>query len=174
LNANVTEASSLNKIEQSELFGIGTGLSTDLGLMLKGKSRLKPTLGLTVNNVGGTKFTPTTSTAPTPDPLKQTVNIGGAIQPGTNTSSFKILAEYWDATSAIYDSSYKKIHLGGEITVKEIVGVTAGIAEGWSSGGVYIDLRLLRLDAGIYIQEISDRAGVRPDKRLFLRLVAGF
>jgi hypothetical protein len=174
INANVTDADALKNVQQSDLYGVGTGLSTDLGLMVKGKSRLKPAFGMTVRNVGGTKFAQASATAPTPDPLKQTIDLGFAVQPGTNVSSFKLLGEYWDVTSAIYETPYKKIHLGGELTIKDVVGVTAGISEGWSSGGLYIDLLLLRLDAGMYIQEVSERAGVRPDKRLFLRLTAGF
>ncbi|MCX6118235.1 MAG: hypothetical protein NT027_11885 [Proteobacteria bacterium] len=136
--------------------------------------RLKPSFGLTVRNVGTTKFTASTSTAPKPDSLKQVVDVGVAIQPGTKVSSFKILADYWDLTSAIYDSPYKKLHLGGELSIKDMLGFTAGISQGWSSAGIYADLYIMRIDGGIYIQEVSDRAGVRPDKRLFLRVSAGF
>ena len=174
LVANVTDAESLKKIEQSNLYGVGTGFSTDIGLMVKGSQRLKPTFGLTVRNVGTTKFTASTSTAPKPDSLKQVVDAGVAIQPGTKVSSFKILVDYWDLTSAIYESPYKKLHLGGELSIKDMLGFTAGISQGWSSAGIYADLYIMRIDGGIYIQEVSDRAGVRPDKRLFLRVSAGF
>jgi hypothetical protein len=173
-NANITDSDKVTNLKQDDLFGIGMGPSTDLGVMAKGGGRLNPSFGMTIHNVGGTKFTAATSNAPTPDPLKQIVKVGFALQPGTKTSTFRLLGEYWDLTSAHTTSPYKKIHLGGELSILNRVGFTAGMAEGWSSGGMYLDLYILRLDGGIYIQEVSERAGVRPDKRLFVRLSAGF
>jgi hypothetical protein len=174
INANVTDADKVKNMQASDLYGVGTGISTDLGIMVKGQSKLKPSFGLTVNNVGGTKFNATSDTAPKPDGLQQTVNLGMAVQPGTAMSNFKLLADYWDVGGSIYKSPYKKLHLGGELSVRDFVGFTAGMSQGWTSGGFYIDLYLLRLDGGMYIQEISEHAGVRADKRIFLRIVAGF
>lgn len=173
-SANVTDADALKDLKASDLYGAGTGASTDLGLMLKGKSRIEPAFGVVFHNVGGTKFSALSATTPKPDPLKQTVDLGFALQPGTKLSKFRLLGDYWDATNALGTDPYKKMHLGAEISIQDAVGFTAGISQGWSSGGIYIDLYLLRLDAGVYIQEIAERVGVRPDKRLFLRVSAGF
>lgn len=173
-SANITDADSLKDLKASDLYGAGTGTSTDLGIMVKGKSQIQPAFGLVAHNLGGTKFSPLSSATPVPDPLKQTVDVGFAIQPGTKLSRFRLLADYWDATNALSKDPYKKIHMGAELSIHDVVGFTAGLAQGWSSGGIYVDLYVLRLDAGIYIQEMADRAGVRPDKRLFLRLTAGF
>ena len=173
-SANVTDADALKNLKASDLYGAGTGTSTDLGLMIKGKNRLEPAFGLVAHNVGGTKFSPLSSTTPVPDPLKQTVDLGFALQPGTKVSKFRLLGEYWDATNAISTDPYKKTHLGAELSIQDVVGFTAGMSQGWSSAGIYVDFYVLRLDTGIYIQEIAERAGVRPDKRLFLRLTAGF
>lgn len=174
INANITDADSLKNLQESDLYGVGYGTSSDLGLMIKGGGMLQPAFGLTVNNLGGTTFTPTSSDAPVPDPLKQTVNLGFAVQPGTKISKFRLLGEYWDATNALNTSPYKKLRFGGELSIKDSLGFTGGIAQGWSSGGLYLDLVVLRIDGGIYIQEVSERAGVRPDKRLFVRVTAGF
>lgn len=173
-SANVTDADALKDLKASDLYGAGTGTSTDLGVMFKGKNRIEPAFGLVAHNVGGTKFTPLSSTTPKPDALKQTIDLGFALQPGTKLSKFRLLGEYWDATNALSIDPYKKIHLGAELSIRDVVGFTAGMSQGWSSGGIYIDLYLLRLDTGIYIQEVAERVGVRPDKRLFLRLTAGF
>lgn len=173
-SANVTDADALKDLKASDLYGAGTGTSTDLGLMIKGKSRIEPSFGVVAHNLGTTHFSPLSSSTPEPDPLKQTIDIGVAVQPGTKISRFRLLGEYWDATNSISIDPYKKIHLGAELSIRDVVGFTAGLNQGWSSGGVYIDLYLLRLDGGIYIQEVGDRAGVRPDKRLFVRVTAGF
>ncbi len=174
LEANVTDADKLKNMKSSDMLGTGTGTSTDLGVMWKIPGRMEASMGATVNNVGGTKFTPTSDKAPAPAALKQLVNLGVAIQPGTRSSRFRLLAEYWDATNNLKESVYKKTHLGAELTIRDIVGVTGGMSEGWTSGGLYIDLYLLRIDGGMYIQEMDDRVGVRPDKRIFLRVTAGF
>ena len=135
---------------------------------------METSIGATINNVGGTSFSALSDSAGAPTPLKQIVNLGVAMEPGTKISRFRLLGEYWDATNALKTSHLKKIHLGAELSVKDAIGVTAGLSGGWTGGGFYIDLYLLRLDGGIYIQEMDDRVGVRPDKRLFMRLTAGF
>jgi hypothetical protein len=174
VDVNITDADELKNMKSDKVLGTGTGTSVDLGLMWKLRGRLLPSLGATINNVGGTRFTPSSKVGPAPSALKQLVNLGFAIQPGTKSSRFKILAEYWDATNALDSNALKKTHLGAELSVRDVVGFTGGMAQGWTSGGMYIDLYLLRLDGGIYIQEMSDRVGVRPDKRIFMRLTAGF
>jgi hypothetical protein len=172
-NANITDAQKVKDMKSDDLLVKGTGVGADIGVIFKKQSRINPSLGLTVQNVGKTKFIPDSSGKEL-DPLEQTVNLGLAIEPGTKTSGFKLLTEYKDIAGTVVDSPYKKIHLGGELTVREIFGVTAGLAQGATSFGLYLDLIVMRLDGGLYIQETDDRAGVRPDKRMFLRLVAGF
>jgi hypothetical protein len=174
LDANITDAENLKNMQSDNMLGVGMGTSTDLGVMWKIPGRMETSVGATINNLGGTKFSPANEDAPPPQNLKQLVNLGIAIQPGTRISRFRLLAEYWDATNQLEQSRLSKLHLGGELSVKDMIGVTAGLSEGWSSGGIYLDLYAVRLDAGIYIQEMSDRVGVRPDKRLFFRVSAGF
>ncbi len=174
VDVNITDADALKNMKSDELLGTGTGASTDLGIMWRLPGRMQTSFGATINNVGGTTFSPSSEIAAAPDPLKQVVNVGFAIQPGTKSSRFRILAEYWDATNALDANPLKKTHFGAEISVRDMVGFTGGLAQGWTSGGMYIDLYVLRLDGGMYIQEMSDRVGIRPDKRIFLRLTAGF
>jgi hypothetical protein len=173
LDANITDAESLGNLETSDLLKSGIGTSADLGLIYKFNGLIQPSIAATVQNVGGTTFRRLTDEAPPPSPLKQIINVGFAIQPQSQLSKFKLLGEIWDVTSQVNTSRLKKLHLGAELSVRDMVGFTAGLSEGWSSGGLYLDLRLLRLDAGIYIQEVSDRAGIRPDKRLMFRLTMG-
>ena len=172
--ANITDADALKDMKSDQILKSGTGTSTDLGVQYKLPGRMETSIGATINNVGGTSFTALSDSAGAPTPLKQIVNLGVAMEPGTKISRFRLLGEYWDATNALKTSHLKKIHLGAELSVKEAIGVTAGLSGGWTGGGFYIDLYLLRLDGGIYIQEMDDRVGVRPDKRLFMRLTAGF
>ncbi len=173
LDANVTDAESLGNMQSSDLLKSGIGTSADLGVIYKLNGLVQPTVAATIQNVGGTSFRRFTDESPAPSPLKQIINLGFAIQPQSQLSKFKLLGELWDVTSRLNSSRLKKIHLGAELSVRDMIGFTAGLSEGWSSGGLYLDLRLLRLDAGIYIQEVSDRSGIRPDKRLMFRLTMG-
>ena len=173
LEANVADAESVGELDSSELFKSGMGTSVDLGVIYKLPGRLQPSVAATINNVGGANFKRMSEEAGTPDGLKQVVNLGVAIQPQSKMSKFKLMAEIWDVTSQISKSTIKKLHLGGDLSVLDTIGFTAGLSEGWSSGGLYVDLRFLRFDAGVYIQEMAERAGVRPDKRLFFRLTLG-
>jgi hypothetical protein len=172
--ANITDSENLNNMESDDLLRQGLGSSADLGIMYKIPGRLGASLGATINNLGGTAFSSMSEDQAAPSRLKQVVNLGAAIEPGTKVSRFRLLGEYWDATNVLGISFLKKLHLGAELSVKDYVGVTTGLSGGWTSGGFYIDLYAFRLDGGIYIQEMDERVGVRPDKRLFFRITAGF
>jgi hypothetical protein len=173
LEASVLDADSVGDLDSSELLKIGTGTSVDLGFIYKFTGKLQPSIAVTVQNIGGTKFKRMSDEAGNPTSLKQLFNLGVAVQPQSKLSKFKLLAELWDVTSQLNKSTIKKIHLGADLSVRDMIGFTAGLSEGWSSGGFYVDLRLVRFDAGMYIQEMAERAGVRPDRRMFFRLSLG-
>lgn len=172
--ANITNSEALKDLKSDDLLKLGTGLGVDLGLLYQMKSNPNITMGLTIQNLGNTKFTKINQELGAPDPLLQTVNLGVAMVPNSKVSNFKLLLDYWDATSRVSKSTFKKLKLGAEISVMDSVGVTTGFSEGWSSAGVYADLRIVRVDGGMYIQEVTERIGMRPDKRIFVRVSAGF
>ena len=173
LEANVTDADSLGNLDSSDLLRAGIGTSVDLGVIYKFPGLLQPTVAATINNVGAAPFRQMSDEAAEPNGLKQVINLGVAVQPQSKMSKFKLMAELWDISNQVNKSTIKKLHLGGDLSVLDTIGFTAGLSEGWSSGGMYIDLRFFRFDAGLYIQEMAERAGVRPDKRYFFRLTLG-
>ena len=134
---------------------------------------MSPSFGLTVTDVGGTKFTPQDSNKDV-SPLLQKINVGVAIEPGTKASKFRILADFKDVAGNETENVYKRTHVGGELTFLDIVGVTGGLSQGYPCGGIYFDFRVLRLDMGAYTEEVGDKAGSRPDKRYFAAIKAGF
>jgi hypothetical protein len=172
-DANVTDADSIGNMDSSDMLKAGMGTSVDLGVIYKLPGLLQPSVAATISNVGAAPFRKMSDEADAPDGLKQVINLGVAIQPQSKMSKFKLMAELWDVSSQINKSTIKKLHLGGDLSVLDTIGFTAGLSEGWSSGGMYVDLRFFRFDAGVYIQEMAERAGVRPDRRLFFRLTLG-
>jgi hypothetical protein len=175
VEASVLDAQTAkDQVQDSEdLVNQGTGGGADLGFMWMPKGRSNPTMGLTVENAGGTNIIPEQESAIDLD-LKQTVNVGFSVSPGTRFSTFRLLLDYRDATNAIQDNVRKKIHLGSELTVQDYVGFTAGLNQGGNTFGLYTDLYFFRFDAGMYTQEVSERVGKRSDRRYFVQLRVGF
>lgn len=173
LKVSLAEADKVKDLKDEEFFGYGNGAGADVGVMWRGRSRMNPSIGATVTDVGNTKFTPQNSSKDI-SPLLQKVNIGVAVAPGTKASKFRILADFKDVTGKETDNVYKRSHFGGELTFLDMVGVTGGLNQGYPCGGMYVDLRILRVDIGAYTEEVGEKAGSRPDKRYYAALKAGF
>jgi hypothetical protein len=157
----------------ADFIGMGEGGGLDFGLMYQGGGRTNPSFGLTINDIGDTKITPTEETNLDLD-LKQQINIGGSIEPGTKFSKLKLLMDYRDIAGTVIKNPYKRFHMGGELSVLNMIGIMGGINQGYPTAGLYFDFYILRLDLGYYTQEMGKRIGTRPDTRYFVRLEAGF
>ena len=159
--------------DKSKFIGMGTGAGADVGLMWKPVSKMNFSFGLTAHDVGDTKIAPTDTTTLNLD-LKQTVDIGLAIEPTTRSSKARFLLDYHDLQGRIVTNPRKRVHVGAEIVVLDMVGVTGGLNGGYPTVGIYADLYLLRLDMAMYTAEVGERVGTRPDTRYAIRLKAGF
>jgi hypothetical protein len=175
VSASAAEADEVQeKLEdRSSLLGTGEGGGADLGAMYKIPGRIPVSFGLTISDVGDTVITPQEPTTMDLD-VKQTINAGFAVEPGTKTSRLRLLFDYRDIAGAVTTNERKKVHAGAELAVRDVIGITGGINQGYATGGFYIDLYVLRLDLGMYTQEVGERVGTRPDTRYFVRLKAGF
>ena len=159
--------------DQGDFLGYGSGTGADVGLMFQSGGRVNKALGVTIHDVGDTSILPQEQTALDLD-LKQTINIGFAIEPSTLTSKLKLLADYRDVAGKAIRNPYKRVHLGAELTVFDMIGATGGLHHGYGSGGFFIDIYLVRLDLGFYTEEVGSRMGTRPDTRYFFGLEVGF
>ena len=74
----------------------------------------------------------------------------------------------------LHNSEFKRLHLGSELSVHDIFGITVGINQGYPTAGLYADIYLVRLDADTYTEEVGERVGTRPDTRYFIRIMVGF
>ncbi len=178
IDANAAEADQVAELSSDEIAMTGQGFAGDLGMMYRGGGRSDPSFGITIQDIGDTKFEPSVETTLSPQerplkPQKQTVNIGVAVSPGTKFSKFRVLADLRDVLNANDESIYKRIHLGTEITTLGVLGFTAGMNQGYGSFGIYGDMRVLRIDVGVYTEEVGETVGERPDTRFFLRIGAG-
>ncbi len=149
-----------------------TGAGVDLGLMYR-MDKVPWRLGLHVENVGGTKLT-----SVEPDVasrrLPQIVSFGSAYELKSHLSNLLFLIDYRDIGATTETSTFKRLHIGGEMNVAKAVGFVGGLNQGYPSFGLYLNLYVMRFDVGTYTQEIGSSAGTRPDQRFYFRLMAGF
>lgn len=164
----------LAQLDDSEVVSIGSGGGADFGLMYRTASKKMPfSLGITVQNIGGISLSGTEA-GDNPPKLEQTVNIGIGIEPGTQFSRVKLLLDVRDIEGNVDDNMLKNIHIGTEIAIRKIFGVTTGFNQGYPTFGGYLNLYVVRIDMGSYTQEMGSTIGERPDQRFYFRLQAGF
>lgn len=179
--ANVAQAQTIFADTNTEsIFMTGNGRALDLGCQLVfKKKRLVTEFGLTINDVGNTQFTPTKPTTIQGNqrplrPSPQTVNLGAAWTVKSHVSDMKFLVDIRDIAGNTGLDEGKKIHFGTELSIAGIMGVVGGINQGYSTGGIYIDLHFLRMDLGSYAEEVGSQAGERGDVRYYGRFLVGF
>ena len=153
-----------------------SGTGYDIGYRFVGGSKNRINIGATLENIAGTSYesldaTPNEATI-VDDPM--TFNLAISYHMRLPVTRFKVLFDYRDVFSAVESSLFKKLHLGSEVNLGEIVGVTAGFNQGYPTIGTYIDLKVVRFDLGMYSEEIGDVIGERASRRIYLRGFVGF
>ena len=153
----------------------GTGVGADFGLLYRvTEMDTKPTLGLVYRNVG-LKYgwgVPKGKTAP--DAEKPTLDVGFSLEPGTRRSFSRIAFDYVDATNAYKTSAFKKIHAGAELSFQNVMGVMAGVGQGYPSFGAYLNVKILRVEGGVYGEELGEEVGDLRSRRYFGRVSVGW
>ncbi|NRA45646.1 MAG: hypothetical protein HRU09_11880 [Oligoflexales bacterium] len=177
--ANATDSEKLNNLTSSDQISMsGSGTGVDLGFVYQTEGRTNFSVGLTVSDVGNTILVPDKeTTSPKSEralkDIKQTVNTGIAIETGAQSSKFKILLDARDLLSATGQDPSKRLHVGTELSLKGFIGFTGGMNQGYPTFGTFMDIRFLRIDMGIYGEEIGEQAGSRPDTRYYFKLHLG-
>lgn len=174
LQTNVLDAKDyFEQLQDDNILRRGTGTGADFGLLYRFGKKPLFSLGLTAENIGGTKIVPDDD-ATTIDPIRSTVNVGFAMEYIAYVSSLRLLVDYRDIAGNYEKRFPHKIFIGGELALKKAVGLTGGLYQGYGSAGLYVNLYLLRLDFSTYAAETGSTIGARPDRRYALRLTAGF
>jgi hypothetical protein len=178
VNADASAAETLADAEADQFAMQGQGVGVDFGLMYRPESRNHLSIGLTIQDLGNTTMTPSVETSLSKEDraLKdnlQTINFGISIAPSRRASKLKLLFDYRDIGNNLGYSPYSRVHLGAELNVKDIVGVTAGINQGYPTAGFFTDLYIFRFDLGFYTEEVDTYIGRRPDTRYFVKIAAG-
>jgi hypothetical protein len=171
LQLGLLEAQNMDSSE--DIFGYGTTSPVTLGAMLVSSGKTPSTFGLTVHNLGDAHVSPN-SQGMQVDNLKQRIDAGYSVQTSSKAATAKFLVDVVDVTSRYTSDIYKKLHVGGEITLVNRLGLSAGLNQGGPCAGMFLDLWLARIDAGFYTEEVGEKVGLRSDMRYFGRIKVGF
>lgn len=149
----------------------GSGILVDLGVIYKfgqfgfANSRV----GVSANNLVGSKLG---DAADAPEH----VDIGFAQDLDLKVTKATFAIDYVDIFNQFDQDNdiAKRIRLGAECKLLDIVFVRAGLYQGYFTAGLNLEARVVRLDLLTYAEEIGAFAGQRVDRRYAARFFFGF
>lgn len=147
----------------------GSGWGLDAGAMVEFPVALKPTLAVTVQNLGDVEL----GDAGT---LPQQINVGVSISHSFSWITLIGAADWVDVTTDVGsdDDPYKRLHLGVEAQLWQRLAVRCGLSQGYGAFGVGLDLWMLKFDYATYAEELGSAAGNRADRRHSLQVTLGW
>jgi hypothetical protein len=164
---------SLNSVINNSL-NQGAGIGADIGLIYILSKEYSTQFGLVYRNIGMEYkwTTPDGSTAPTSEPT--VLDLGFSTSFGTKRSRVIISSDIRDVTNVQSAVFGKRVHLGLEYTLNDTFGIMAGLNQGYPTFGAFLHISFLKLDGGMYTEEIGSRIGEHPSQRIFGRAVVGW
>jgi len=171
----VEQENDLSNYIKDQLRTTGDAVGFDAGLLWKmaPDSALRPSLGVSVLNIGDLDFKDAGT-------IPQTLNIGVSINPETFFRSVTLGLDYIDVTKAYTQDSdmAKRIRYGMEIQLFDILPVEmalrAGMYEGSPTFGADLRLLFFTLSGAMYTEEVGAYAGQDKDKRYIATLNFGW
>lgn len=163
-------------IDMSQTASSGTGLASDVGLILTAPVALLPALSLVLHDAGVTSYqmgsSSFLSTSTKPKDTPQTLDVGLAIFPvsGRNTR-YTLTAEYHDAMNALNETyTMKKVHVGGEMNLADFFFIRAGMNQSYWTAGMEISSEYMQIQIASYGEEIGTEAAKREDRRFVAKV----
>ncbi|MEN9825668.1 MAG: hypothetical protein RI953_1413 [Pseudomonadota bacterium] len=152
----------------------GVGVGAHVGLLFTPNASSSPEFSIVARNIGMNYGVGGKATSDRPTTELQTVDLGMSLQPGTKNSRARISMDIYDILNASKQNFYKRLHLGTEVTFSNVLGVLGGLNQGYSTYGVFLNARLLRLDAGIFAEEMGKYPGDNKSRSYYGRLSVGW
>lgn len=150
----------------------GTGYGADIGILFTPTKVMEPTLGISVTDIGGTSYDAydvAGSSLGAPELQLASVNVGVSAKPWKGEWSYLTTAIDMHSINQPYSFS-KKLSLGVEGGLGNILKVQTGLYQGYMTAGLQFDVGLLNLRILTYAEEIGTSAGYRPDRRVAAQL----
>lgn len=162
-----------------DIGGYGFGVDADLGAMYTFNKVLffVPTVGLTINNIGATKF-PTHfgggQPVPESDRLRRSVGLGSKFELPSGKYFSKWIVAFDVNNIGMAGTFFKKVHLGTEAWLFDFFGLRGGLNQGYLAFGLSMKIPVMQIDFYTYGEELGASAGSKGDRRLALQLTFGW
>ena len=149
----------------------GAGISADIGVLytLPFISLVDLDVGLAVQNF------PSMNMGDALD-IDTQVNMGVAMKKTLAGFGFIGALDCMDLTQDIGedDDWGKRLHVGAEVQFPLILSLQAGLNQGYWTGGLGLDFRVLRFDLATYGEEIGEKAGDQVSRRYLAQITIGW
>lgn len=166
--AKIKELTQNTSALKSEL-NLGQGTGADAGALLLWQGyHLDLSMGLKVEDVGGTHFTGGQKTFP------QTYNAGFGLALHGTKEVLHLSLDYRDISNAYQEKTFKKVYLGARLMVRNMIGVACGLYEGIPTAGLRLDLLLFKLGITAYGRELGTFPGDKQRNMVMIYTSLGF
>lgn len=152
----------------------GVAVGAHAGLLYTPKASSDPELSLVARNIGMTYSVGGKAADERPSGELQTLDFGLSLQPGTRNSRSRLSLDVRDVLNKSKENIYKRIHLGAEVNFSDVLGVLGGLNQGYTTYGVYINSKIVRLDAGIFSKELGKYPGDSKSRNYYGRVSVGW
>jgi hypothetical protein len=158
----------------------GTGLSTDVGLIMSAPWAWLPTVSAVVHDVGGTSFDKASglrmTTTDRPNMVKQDMDVAVALFPiHANKVRSTWTVEYRGLLTASDEPDKAKLlHVGTEFNFGDIFFVRAGYNQRYYTGGIELASERTQIQLTTYGEEIGTESAPREDRRTVLKFAFRF
>ncbi len=167
---NIADLDFKDKFKTKDLESTGQGIGMHVGATYKFENSLDSRVGAVIRNLGTTTFSEKKKQDSNLYPMKQEITIGYSHVHNTMIGAFIPHVDLIDLTGNRYTNTLYKLHLGLEYVIKQTIGFTGGINEGYKTGSLYLDFQHFRFDAGAYSAEMGNFIGDKQDFRVFFRI----
>lgn len=160
------------KRDLDEYVQAGTGYGADFGLLFTPTKVMEPTIGVSITDIGGTSYDAydvAGSSLGAPKIQLASLNVGVSAKPWKGDWSYVLAAIDMHSINQPYSFS-KKLSLGLEGGLGNILKVQTGLYHGYATAGLQFDIGLLNLRVITYAEEIGTSAGYKPDRKVAAQL----
>jgi len=152
----------------------GTAVGAHVGVLITPNAESSPEFALVARNIGMTYNVGGKSEDKQPSKELQTVDVGFSLQPGTKNSHSRLSIDVTDVLNKSQENFYKRLHLGAEVTFSGVLGVLGGLNQGYSTYGMFFNTKIIRLDAGIFAEELGKYPGDNKSRSYYGRVSVGW
>ncbi|MFW7378182.1 MAG: hypothetical protein ACOH5I_05205 [Oligoflexus sp.] len=156
-----------NKKEIDDYIIAGTGIGGDVGLLFTPIETMKPTIGVSVTDIGGTSFEKIGAAGnlgSAPQRILPSVNVGLSARPYEAGRMYLQTSVDMHSINQPYSYS-RKLQLGTEFGYGSLFKAQAGLYQGYLTAGLQLDVGIINLRLVTYAVEYGKYAGAQENRR---------